>query len=73
LYVRHRSEWPIMIIDIEGYTKPIFSKTKLAEGETLLIYSSISILGSFYVALYAHRALFKWLKVHVASYTSTIL
>jgi hypothetical protein len=23
-----------MIIDMQGYTKPIFSKTKLAEGET---------------------------------------
>jgi hypothetical protein len=29
----YRSEWPITIIDIEGYTTPIFSKTKLAEGE----------------------------------------
>jgi hypothetical protein len=24
-----------MIIDIEGYTKPIFSKTKLADSETI--------------------------------------
>jgi hypothetical protein len=25
----YRSEWPIKIIDIEGYSEPIFSKTKL--------------------------------------------
>jgi hypothetical protein len=27
------SELPITLINIEGYTKPLFSKTKLAEGK----------------------------------------
>ncbi len=32
---QYRSKWPITIIDIEGYTEPISSKTKLAEDKTI--------------------------------------
>ncbi len=45
-------KWPIMIIDIEGYTKPIFSMfVKQPEGETV----TMNLFGFFYFLVFTHK------------------